>query len=336
MNKLLSIEVARGVAAVIVVLYHAARHLNQDLDFRIGKLAFQFGHAGVDFFFVISGFIILFIHAPDLGQPDRLGHYAQRRFTRIYPIYWVILAVTVVLSIRHGMASPWEIAWAASLLPTSGDPMVGVAWTLQHEVIFYGVFAVLILHQRIGLALLGLWLAAMALGPLGGLPGVVVSTYNLEFFFGMGAAFWLRRGVVPIPHALFLMGVTGFSATAGLEVLGIVDGYAAWARLPYGLASTMIIVGLVEMERQGQLGIWTAVLWLGRASYSIYLFHLTFIGLTYKLWSAAGLAVLAPVWVSYGVIVLAGIGGSAAVSRMVEYPLMRWVRLRLEGYFSRS
>jgi peptidoglycan/LPS O-acetylase OafA/YrhL len=176
----------------------------------------------------------------------------------------------------------------------------------------------------------------MALGPLGGLPGIVVSTYNLEFFFGMAAAYWLRRGPVPIPHALFLLGVVGFSATAGMEVLGIVDGYAAWARLPYGLASTMIILGLVEMERQGQLGIWTAVLWLGRSSYSIYLFHLTFIGITYKLWSAVGMAELAPVWVSYGVIVLAGIGGSAAISRLVEYPLMRWVRQRLERHFSRS
>jgi exopolysaccharide production protein ExoZ len=328
--KLLSIELARGVAAVIVVLYHAARHLDRNIGFAEGRQLFQFGHAGVDFFFVISGFIILFVHGGDLGRPGRIGHYAARRFTRIYPIYWVILGLTVALAARSLPQSPLDVAWAATLLPTGGEPMVGVAWTLQHEMVFYGVFAVLIVHVRAGMALLGLWLGAMAYGALPsgprGIEAVFVSAYNLEFFFGMAAAWWLRRHEVARPGAILALGLSLFALFALAEVLGRMDGYAAWARLAYGLPSALIILGLVELERGMRIGVPARLLWLGRASYSIYLFHLFGIGLAYKLWVAAGLMDLAPAWIGYGVISAAGIGGGIAVSRLVEYPLMGWTR----------
>lgn len=332
--KLLSIELARGVAAIIVVLYHAARHLDRNVGFTDGRQLFQFGHAGVDFFFVISGFIILFVHGGDLGRPRRIGHYAARRFTRIYPIYWVILALTVALAARSALPSPAEVAWAAALLPTRGEPMVGVAWTLQHEIIFYGVFAVLILNLRAGMILLGLWLVLIAYGFLSAGPrgseAVLVSAYNLEFFFGMGAAWWLRRHKVARPGSILALGLSLFTLSAVAEVLGYLDGYASWSRLAYGLPSALIILGLVEMERGARIRVPVRLLWLGRGSYSIYLFHLTAIGVVYKLWVAAGLMALTPAWIGYGVISAAGIGGGIAVSWLVEYPLMRWTR-RLLG-----
>lgn len=324
--KLLSIELARGVAAIIVVLYHAARHLDKNVGFPLGKQAFQFGHAGVDFFFVISGFIILHVHGDDLGRPDRLRHYASRRFTRIYPIYWVILALTVALALLSGRVPP-DVAWAATLLPTRVEPLVGVAWTLQHEIIFYAIFAVLIIHLRLGLVLLGSWLAVIFWAQAGqsvGLMPIFVSAYNLEFFMGMAAAWWLRHGVVSFPRTLLLMGLSMFLGFAAAEVAGIFDGYAPAARLAYGLCSALVVVGLVAGERSGRFSAASAVPWLGGASYSIYLFHLSFIGLADKVWNRAGLADW--VWAGYGVIVLAGIGGGVLVSRLVEYPLMRLVR----------
>lgn len=328
--KLLSIELARGVAAILVVLYHASRHLDRNVGFADGRQTFQFGHAGVDFFFVISGFIILLVHGGDLGRPERIGRYAARRFTRIYPIYWVILALTVALAARSALPSPLEVARAAFLLPTRGEPMVGVAWTLQHEIIFYGAFAVLILNLRIGLVLLGLWLGLIVSGFLvsgpRGMEAVFVSAYNLEFFFGMGAAWWLRRREVIRPGAVLALGLSLFALFALAEVLGYLDGYASWARPAYGLPSALIILGLVEMERGGRIRVPLRLLWLGRGSYSIYLFHLTCLGAAYKLWAAAGLMTLAPAWIGFGVISAAGIGGGIAVSWLVEYPLMRWTR----------
>jgi len=58
----------------------------------------QFGHAGVDFFFVLSGFIIFFVHGKDIGKPSRLPHYVWRRFIRIYPVYWAVTLISIVLA----------------------------------------------------------------------------------------------------------------------------------------------------------------------------------------------------------------------------------------------
>ena len=101
-RKLFAIEASRGVAASAVVFYHAARHLH--FAYGVPKFMdiFQFGHAGVDLFFVISGFIILFVHYDEIGHPERAPRYLWRRFSRIMPIYWVALAVTVALSVAGG------------------------------------------------------------------------------------------------------------------------------------------------------------------------------------------------------------------------------------------
>ena len=71
-NRLVGIEAGRGIAASLVVLYHVSRHLDQAFGAPMLVHAFQFGHSGVDFFFVISGFIILFVHYRDIDNPLRL------------------------------------------------------------------------------------------------------------------------------------------------------------------------------------------------------------------------------------------------------------------------
>jgi peptidoglycan/LPS O-acetylase OafA/YrhL len=82
-----AIQFARAVAAILVVLYHANRMLVLYIGQSTLGAQFVFGESGVDFFFVLSGFIIFYVHGDDLGRPDRLGRYLWRRFSRIYPIY---------------------------------------------------------------------------------------------------------------------------------------------------------------------------------------------------------------------------------------------------------
>ena len=95
--RLDSLQVFRGVAALLVVLHHAG-------TFSVGHFgapflgnALDWGASGVDFFFVLSGFIIYFIHRPDLGRPERLRGFALKRLVRVYPIYWVACGVVIPL-----------------------------------------------------------------------------------------------------------------------------------------------------------------------------------------------------------------------------------------------
>jgi exopolysaccharide production protein ExoZ len=189
--KLGWIEAFRGIAATAVVLYHTARHFDKNYGIPALESVFQFGHAGVDLFFVISGFIILFVHFDDVGRPARIWHYLGRRLTRLLPVYWLAVALTIAVSQLGGHSTNLsDVVRAILSMPIPTEPLLGVAWTLQYEFIFYVAFAVLILNRAAGLALMAAWLFAVvcttATGWHPGLPSAYWGIFNVEFFAGMG------------------------------------------------------------------------------------------------------------------------------------------------------
>lgn len=332
--KLPGIEAARGVAAVLVVLYHAARHLKANLGFMPMHGVTQFGHAGVDFFFVLSGFIIMFVHRKDLGQPSRLAHYFQRRFTRIYPFFWFSLLVGTLLAAASHSGKPMSgtsILYAMTLLPTRED--LGVAWTLQYEILFYLIFAIAIINLRAGAVIGAAWTCLVAYAWI--LPSAtssnllverLASPFNIEFFFGLTAAWLVARKNSFNAGALRLAGAFLFFGAGMLENAGIVDGYASTARIAYGLGAMAIVMGLALPRAGDLITVPSAMVQLGTASYSIYLMHVPCIGIAYKLLAVAGLLPLLPVWVTYIVLAGSGVAGGVLTSRLVEVPLTNGVR----------
>lgn len=332
-RKLSGIEAGRGIAATIVVLYHAARHLNRTYGTPLLMSTFQFGHAGVDLFFVISGFIILFVHYDDIGRSERLSHYIGRRLTRIMPTYWVALAFTIVLSLGggHNFPSFSDLTWSAALLPAHSAPLLGVAWTLQFEIVFYMAFCLLIINKTMGLSLLSLWLGWIILAKCqifvwSWMPPSLYGFYNLEFFLGMTMAYWLRNHSVLFPRLILTTGLVLLAVAAIAENTNLMDGYADTSRLVYGTASALIVLGVAAAGRRGLITIPSWLETLGTASYSIYLFQFVFIGLLWKAWLATGLDGKLPHVASFPVLAVAGVAGGMAMSRLIEYPLMRLVR----------
>ncbi|NIA54747.1 acyltransferase [Massilia sp. TW-1] len=92
-DKLLTIEAARGIAALLVAFFHGSHvvELTQPGSGAPFGGFFSFGHAGAPFFFVLSGYIIHNIHHADLGRPGRLASFAWKRATRIYPLYLIVM-----------------------------------------------------------------------------------------------------------------------------------------------------------------------------------------------------------------------------------------------------
>jgi len=147
---------ARGLAAFAVTIFHGIHGIA--LEQYVGHAPFQwffsFAHAGVDFFFVLSGFIIYIAHHADVGDLSALPRYVWRRVTRIYPIYWVITGFVIILIIfrpggEHELDAE-HILNSVLLLPQSRPPLIGVAWTLEHEMLFYLAFSSLIIGRRLG------------------------------------------------------------------------------------------------------------------------------------------------------------------------------------------
>jgi len=334
--RLEGVEAGRGVAALLVVLYHAALHVEGDIP---GSAVLwglpHFGHAGVDFFFVLSGFIISFVHRKDLGRPNRLGHYLERRFTRVFPFYWLVLGFSLLdtwLLHRAQFPGVREVLSNLLLLPQTKDQIVGGAWTLVYELMFYTVFAIAICSRRIGVALVCAWAVLVAAGffltpgSASAALGAATSPFCLEFFLGIGAAAVLSRRTVPFSGLVLTVGLAGFALAGVSEVSGRLYGFGATARLVYGTCALMIILALVERERSGHLTVPRFMAVLGRASYSVYLVHLIAIGITFKFLSMA--TSLSPSW-SFPIWVLLSAMGLAAgvlASVWLEQPVIRYVR----------
>ena len=187
----------------MVVLYHTWIHCREAYgDFTLGHI-FAFGHAGVDFFFVLSGFIIFEAHRDDIGNPKRLSHYIERRVTRIYPLYWVYSGFYPsgrVACRPRVFPTAYHIVTSFFLVPTREDPIMVDAWTLQHEMLFYTLFGLIILNRRLGTGCLRSYgwrpSSPARFVPVQTDSGFVLklsATFNFEFFLGMGAAYLGHR-----------------------------------------------------------------------------------------------------------------------------------------------
>jgi exopolysaccharide production protein ExoZ len=333
-KKLSGIEALRGIAATAVVFSHAARHVDKAFGAPGLITAFQAGHAGVDLFFVLSGFIILFVHRRDIGQPGRLQHYMGRRFNRVMPLYWLVLALTIGMSVagRHDAPSLLWLFWSAALLPSLSEPLLGIAWTLQFEVVFYAVFAMLIVSRGVGLALLAVWFVWIVSVALGfdstGVPGSLCGIYGLEFFMGMGAAQLLNQGRVPAPLLLAAAGLALFAITMVLESGGVLNGFGNTARLTYGLPAALLVLGVAAAEQAGQLRVPSWLRTLGGASYSIYLFQFVFIGIVWQGWLKIGLDHYASNLTCFLVLASSALAGGILAARLVEQPMLQLMRRR--------
>jgi len=301
--------------------------------------SFTFGRAGVDFFFVLSGFVIFWVHAGEIGQPPRLTRYVLRRTARIYPTYWL---ATLVLSLLMLQASParllsepdWVIR-SIFLIPQDRPPIMELGWTLQHEMLFYTLFAVLIAHRLTGGLLFAAWLLAIGVtcwtSPDGVGPMHLASPFDLLFFMGLAAGHIARHASIMRPMLVTSVGVVLYLLTGWAEVRGIVSATDLAGRLTYGVASVTMIVGLVGMERRGQLQLGGWADRFGGMSYALYLFHIIVLLTLQSFLITVGATAVLPGWfIVYGSLAII-LGVAAAIHVGFEIPTIAWINRRFVG-----
>ncbi len=333
-GKLLGVQAARGIAALMVVAFHAERavSLPQYLGHQpLGGIT-GFGHAGVDFFFVLSGFIIYTVHNSDIGRPGRFARYAGRRVSRIYPPYWAVTAIALlIMLVGHGWDGlpGWtDVVGSLLLVPHGAEPILGVAWTLEREMIFYLLFGLAILDRRAAIAVVTAWVGLTCVAawmPSGAirLGSLAAGSYDMLFAMGLVTAQVLRRANPPGSLLIALAGVAAFLAAGAAEDLALLPPVAWVSRLAYGAASCTIILGLVAAERQGRLNVGRGMVLLGAASYSIYLVHTILLGLTTRALTAAGAVGRVPGWTVMAAACLVAVVAGILFHLLVERPATR-------------
>lgn len=322
-GKLRNVEAGRGLAAVLVVLFHTTKYYFDTPKYWLQGAFngfFLFGHAGVEFFFVLSGFIMVWVHRRDVGKPERVGSFAWKRFSRIYPFFWVILAITLVLVWRiPTLGKPFyrdPMVILQSFALVGRDPLhavVFVSWTLWHEMVFYVFCAAVIAAPTVGLPAFILWTLACATNSL---PSYVFGFINILFSFGVLVALALRRWTIPAPAAFLAAGVSVFLGTAAL--VDYTTFLPEWStRILFGAGAALALLGAIELERGGRL---TAPRWLeilGAASFSIYLTHI----LTLTFLAKAAMALHMNQWVP-APLAFVGLAGSATLAGVAAHYLV--------------
>ena len=330
-----SLQAGRGIAAVAVVVHHAADYLGDPRFWANDWYTkhFEFGAFGVEFFFVLSGVVILLAHWEDQGEIHSLRNYAVRRIKRIYPVYWIVLAVALsVFHLKSTLGAGFErdgwVILSSILLIHLGSlqTTIHVAWTLFHEIMFYALFGAVIVSRSFGYALLGLWFcasAAMLIAPFGG-PFLheYLSPLHLLFAFGMLIAVLIRTEIGLKPGMFLIAGILLLVYACGWTIQhgALPDMNCSFLA---GIASFFIVLDLMLFEREGRLKVPNLLNFLGDASYSIYLVHFPFLSITARVSFLLSQRIGAPLWLWLVLQVLLAVAVGIGFHLAIEKPLLR-------------
>lgn len=281
-RRLKELDGLRGVAAISVVLFHYTTRYQEIFGHKGAPIAsFGFGYLGVELFFIISGFVILM----SIGRANSLLDFAVSRFSRLYPAYWAAVILTfMVLTVSglwpHQVVSIGEAVVNLTMLQSFlGVPSVeGVYWTLQIELVFYGLMALmfalrLLRHvEMVSTCLLLLAIAkwavdrfpdslpAFAVGLTSDALAIPTAFGRIEFFVtGMMLYLCWKNGLSVDRLGIICLAVATTAVTNGPMLGGV---HAAFA----------IIVALSSSGRLSFLQLKPFV-FLGFISYTLYLIH---------------------------------------------------------------
>jgi peptidoglycan/LPS O-acetylase OafA/YrhL len=336
-GKFQGIQGLRFIAALLVVITHSTFYAHERLSSSIP--VWNDGVIGVRIFFVISGFVMVASTASLAGSSDGWKYFSMRRVLRIVPMYW--MATTVKLftmlilpaAVLHSALDPGKVVLSYLFLPSRNaegavEPLLGVGWTLIFEMFFYAVFALALLFRANVIYFTGAVLILMSIGSLfrgANWPAwaVYFDPIVLYFLFGMIIAKLTlnpkaRRWAPPILGVL----------AAGILFMVIhpdIDG-SLNNRVFEMLAVSTLVLLVAWLEPLTGRYVPKLAVFLGAASYSLYLFH--------PLIAPAIPEVLVRLGVTNGVAsvllsIAAALVATTLIYRFVELPVTAWLQARI-------
>lgn len=342
-GSLLSVQAVRAIAALMVVFYHGSALVRLRFSYDVHDY-FWWCYSGVDTFFVLSGFIIVY---STLCQHNLLRwEFLARRLVRIYPVYWAAILFVIALSslgqifkvnadsnTLHAMSntSISNLLGAFLLIPKSSE-IIKVAWTLSYEMTFYLLFAWLFFKNRthffyvmFAWSLTSLIAAFYFRVDYSNTDSPILALLNpimIEFLLGCFAAYFfynikpsfLIKTVAALGLILGLYFLSDTIDKSYLRDIPTTNQYFRFAQ--YGVPSFMILIGMLYLPIKYP----KVLLFLGDASYSIYLFHYPILGIIAKLLLASGILVTNIIW--FEIFISISVGVCCLVYWFIEKPLL--------------
>lgn len=351
-GKIDGVQIGRGLAALAVVVAHAFAHPLPEAP----HVSWLLGRFGVTLFFVISGFIMVFVTGAERFDPVR---FIRHRVLRIAPMYYLATLFVVIVSlvapsvfkntvfsIPHIVKS---LLFIPAYRPANGaiEPFFKLGWTLNYEMYFYVCFALLFALKSTARAVIltSFFLLSVAVGRLMHFDSAILTFYTgydvIGFAAGMWVAEWWRRQATTTR----LRTPGGLSALFGLAVVATIVAFTMDAgkaprvdrQLLMVLSSVALVTAFSLIASVGSSKAAHVAKYIGDASYSIYLTHMFAVGFAgaifHKFFSAAGVTGYLAASL-FGLI--AGIVGGCLCYAFVEKPLGKLVHRATGGLKARA
>ncbi|MFG1951446.1 acyltransferase family protein [Micromonospora sp. NPDC048830] len=341
-SRLPSLTGLRWIAALLVFGYHVGTmRVVAEPDYQaVVSWAFSLGLSGVEFFFILSGFVLVW----SARDGDRRRDFWRRRLAKVYPNHLLMWAVALLAGVWL-FAEPVNVRAAVEnlLLVQAWDPTPGyfysvnsVSWSLSCELFFYFClpFALPVV-RRVRPGVLWAVVVAVPLLILALWPGQRLvpqeSTWwftqifpvvrSLEFWMGVAAAELLRRGRWRGPR----LTVASLAFVATWIVAAQWVRAELWAAL-LAAAYVLVIAAAADADVRGARTPWRSrpMVWLGEVSFAFYLVHVFVMITVLRLAGRLG-AGLPGWWGPLAAIgfLLVNLGLAALLHRFVEVPLTR-------------
>lgn len=326
-----SIQLLRFIAALYVVLFHISSPWNHAAD--LFTNLFNRGYGAIDLFFVISGFVVLQSGDTSNTGPLAGGAFLQRRFIRLYPIYWVFLLLFLAAGlVQIKTTTIWGFCRSFFLLP-GHKGIIGTSWTLQYELYFYILIALFVLNRRFKWLLVVLFALSLV-----SMAGVVIASafdrhfpvygfineYVANFFLGCIVYIIYNRISAAIATGLLVAGVLLFF------LMPITTHLRHF--ISFGIPAAMLLAGLTALENHQKIKINRWFVLLGNVSYCLYLIHVPII---WFVWKQIG-----SYYQNNRFLLLLEVTATVVLAVLLyqyfEAPLLRFVNKRLAGVQGRT
>ncbi len=286
---------------------------------------FWVGAAGVDVFFVISGFIIWRIASDPATRP---GAFLWRRVTRVAPAYWLMTLAVAAVTLAWPHVMPQVSVSARHLLLSLAFvqhtdprglvfPLLPPGWSLNYEAVFYLIVALALfapMRLRLRLVVAGLT-AVMCYGVLHP-PAYMLGANPMMLQFAAGAGLAKAHGALTRlgPRRGAALALGGLALLAAMGLTGFRSDL--WRPLLWGAPASLIVAGALALESSVRLRLPRALTRLGDASYAVYLCHFPIVALV-----AAAIGIqAAPVFVAASIA--ASLVAGLAFHALAERPLI--------------
>jgi len=306
--KIINIQFLRAFAALLVVFYHTSAHyfaVGGEHAGNLFSIMSHIGYAGVDIFFVISGYIMWYTTYKTQGF-KKILEFIYARVTRIYPLYWSFFFLLILIYWGKEKLTQSDIIGSFFLTTSSlGDMLLPVAWTLQYELYFYLFFSLLLFVPRnYQIKVLLLALVTIIFVQIYAIYDLHIydkahfnsvsrfylfwtSPFITEFFLGAFVAYYFEhrriKYLIPVIISIILL-ILGALYYQDHRIEGTLEqGYYMPQRVLFmGTIAMLLLVCAIELNARGILLFPKIAMKLGNASYSLYLSHTILLYLAYN------------------------------------------------------